>query len=82
MDHICRFALPPHGRNASSASNRRMDSIEDYTLAAQFAQYVQYKSLVEGYSHRMWEWYSAMFVWKASSPAPTFRGALYDWYQD
>ena len=24
--------------------------------------------------------YSAFFLWKTSSPAPTFHGALYDWY--
>jgi mannosylglycoprotein endo-beta-mannosidase len=58
VDHICQFAFPPHdGCNSSGTSKRRMDSIEDYTWAAQLAQYFQYKSLVEGYSFRMWEWY-------------------------
>ena len=55
-----------------------MDNIEDYTEAAQVAQFFQYKALAEGYSYRMWDWYSAVFLWKASSPSPTFRGALYD----
>ena len=49
VDHICQFD------HSSGTSNRRMDSIEDYTWAAQLAQYFQYKSLVEGYSFRMWE---------------------------
>lgn len=57
VDHICQFAFPPHEYNSSGTSTRRMDSIEDYTWAAQLAQYFQYKSLVEGYSFRMWEWY-------------------------
>ena len=55
-----------------------MDNVEDYTEAAQVAQFFQYKALAEGYSYRMWDWYSALFLWKASSPSPTFRGALYD----
>lgn len=80
LDHICQFAFPPLEFNLSNTSNHRMDSIEDYTWAAQFAQYLQYKSLFEGYTYKMWEWYSAVFVWKASSPAPSFRGALYDSY--
>ena len=75
VDHICQFKFPP----ANDTSPHRMDSVEEYSWAAQFAQYLQYKSLLEGYSHRMWDWYSAVFLWKTSSPAPTLRGALYDW---
>ena len=76
VDHICMFMYPPRDGNATT---QRMESIEEYSWAAQFAQYLQYKALFEGYSYQMWEWYSAIFLWKASSPAPTFRGALYDW---
>jgi hypothetical protein len=107
VDHICQFAFPPHEYNTSNTSNRCMDSIKDYTWAAQLVQFFQYKSLVEDYSNRMWEWYVrlllfyvidismachwyshlvhatiirylAFFLWKTSSPGPTFRGALYD----
>ncbi|KAL9185172.1 hypothetical protein ACHAXT_002949 [Thalassiosira profunda] len=77
VDHICQFRFPPHSLNSTG---QRMDSIGEYSWAAQFAQCLQYKSLFEGYSHRMWEWFSAVYLWKASSPAPTLRGALYDWY--
>ena len=78
VDHICAFLFPPMRNDTTTP--RRMDSIEDYSWAAQLAQYFQYKAMMEGYSHRMWEWYSAVFLWKCSSPAPTFRGALYDWF--
>lgn len=81
VDHICQFAYPPNGNDSSNTIfKHRMESIDDYTWAAQFAQYLQYKTLFEGYTYRMWEWYSAVFLWKVSSPAPTFRGALYDTY--
>ena len=78
LDHICQFAFPPYKHNSTNI--HRMDTIDDYTWAAQFAQYLQYKSLFEGYTYRIWEWYSAVFLWKVSSPSPTFRGALYDTY--
>jgi mannosylglycoprotein endo-beta-mannosidase len=77
VDHICQFRYPP-----IDATSNRMDSIDDYSWSAQLAQYFQYKSLFEGYYHRMFEDHSAVFVWKSSSPAPTLRGALYDWYLD
>lgn len=77
IDHICQFRYPPI--NTTSTSDY-MDSISDYSWAAQLAQYFQYKALFEGYFHRMFESNSAVFMWKASSPAPTLRGALYDWF--
>ena len=77
IDHICQFQFPPV---TDISSNTRMDTIEDYTWAAQLAQYFQYKALFEGYLLRMFEHNSAVFLWKSSSPAPTLRGALYDWY--
>lgn len=81
VDHICQFLHPPNIIDSFVKSNRcRMESLEDFNWAAQFVQYLQYKHLVEGYSYKMWEWYSAVFLWKTSSPALTFRGALYDSY--
>ncbi|KAL3801470.1 hypothetical protein HJC23_000908 [Cyclotella cryptica] len=77
IDHICQFHFPKISNDTSSDD---MGIIEDYTWSAQLAQYFQYKSLFEGYSHRMLQRNSAVFFWKSSSPAPTFRGALYDWY--
>jgi mannosylglycoprotein endo-beta-mannosidase len=81
VDHICQFLHPPLVYDSSGKSHRRrMESLEDFNWAAQFVQYLQYKHLVEGYSYRMWEWYSAVFLWKTSSPSPSFRGAIYDSY--
>lgn len=76
IDHICQLLYPP--LVSANSTSSRMDNIQDYTEAAQVAQFLQYKALAEGYSYRMWDWYSAVFLWKASSPSPTFRGALYD----
>lgn len=78
IDHICQYHYPP----INNTTPTRMESIEDYTWSAQLAQYFQYKSLHEGYLHRMFEDHSAVFLWKSSSPAPTLRGALYDWFLD
>jgi len=81
VDHICSFLYPPLVNDTSEDGVKsRMKSIEDYTWAAQLAQYFQYKTLFEGYSMKMWEYYSAIYLWKSSSPSPTLRGALYDWY--
>lgn len=77
VDHICQFQYPPLN-NLTSES--RMSSVEDYIWAAQFAQYIQYHTLMQGYSHRIFDWHSGFFVWKTSSPSPTLRGSLYDWY--
>ena len=74
IDHICQFQYPP-----TNATSNSMASIDDYTSAAQLAQYFQYKSLFEGYLQQI-EQHTAVFIWKSSSPAPTFRGALYDWF--
>ena len=74
IDHICQFRYPP-----INTTSNRMASVDDYTSAAQLAQYFQYKALFEGYLQRI-EQHSAVFMWKSSSPAPTFRGALYDWF--
>ncbi len=77
VDRICQLQYPPI---MNLTSETRMDYIEDYNWAAQFVQYNQYNALVQGYSHRMFEWHSAFYIWKTSSPSPTLRGSLYDWY--
>lgn len=77
LDRICQFQYPPVNNLTIDA---RMDSIEDYGWAAQFVQYIQYNALVQGYSHRIFDWHSAFYIWKTSSPSPTLRGSLYDWY--
>jgi hypothetical protein len=49
-------------------------------VRAQLAQYTQYRSLFESYKRKMFEWYSAVIVWKSQGPWPALRGGLYDWY--
>jgi len=36
--------------------------------------------MYEGFQEHMWEFYSAVLIWKSQSPWPTLRGALYDSY--
>ena len=77
LDRICQFQYPPSNNLTADA---QMNSIEDYTWAAQFVQYFQYNALVQGYSHRIFDWHSGFYIWKTSSPAPTLRGSFYDWF--
>ena len=55
-------------------------STERFAYLAQLANYVQYRSLFEGFSAHMWEWYAGVFIWKSQNPWPGLRGQLYDWY--
>jgi len=48
---------------------------------AQIVSHVQHQSLVEGYITRLFDWYTALFLWKTQSPLPTLRsGFLYDYW--
>ena len=51
---------------------------EEYAQAAQVAQLSQFQALFEGFLEYMWEFYSAVIMWKSQSPWPVFRGAFYD----
>ena len=55
-------------------------SVDDFCLRAQLTNYMQYKSLFEGFASHMWEWYAGVFVWKSQNPWTGLRGQLYDWY--
>jgi hypothetical protein len=52
----------------------------EYCLRAQLVQYTQYRSLFESYKGKMFEWYTAVIMWKSQGPWPALRGGLYDWY--
>ena len=41
---------------------------EEYCEYAAVVQHMQYKALVEGFLARMWEYYTAMVMWKSQSP--------------
>ncbi len=56
--------------------------IADFVRKAQLLNYEQYRSLSEGYTSRMWEWYTGFLVWKSQNPWPGLRGQFYDWYLD
>jgi mannosylglycoprotein endo-beta-mannosidase len=71
FDHVSNF----FGGNPPS-------SARDYAAAAAIVQMAQYQALFEGFQSFMWEYYSAVIMWKSQSPWPVLRGALYDsWLQ-
>ena len=49
---------------------------------AQLVNYDQYRSLVEGHTSHMWDWYTGLLVWKSQNPWPALKGQFYDWYLD
>ena len=51
-----------------------------YAQRASVVQYVQYRSLFEGYLRHQWSWYAGLLLWKGQSPWPSLRGFLYDWH--
>ena len=51
-----------------------------YADRASVVQYVQYRSLFEGYLQHQWSWYAGLLLWKGQTPWPSLRGFLYDWY--
>eukprot|EP00929_Paragymnodinium_shiwhaense_P073166 TRINITY_DN37206_c0_g1_i2.p1 TRINITY_DN37206_c0_g1~~TRINITY_DN37206_c0_g1_i2.p1 ORF type:complete len:930 (-),score=177.62 TRINITY_DN37206_c0_g1_i2:158-2947(-) len=55
-------------------------SQEAYAARASLVQYVQYRSLFEGYLKNQWSWYAGVLLWKAQTPWPSLRGFIYDWY--
>ncbi|MDX9773826.1 MAG: glycoside hydrolase family 2 TIM barrel-domain containing protein [Bacteroidales bacterium] len=56
--------------------------LNDFVNKAQIVNYEQYRSLVEGYTSHMWDWYTGLLVWKSQNPWPALKGQLYDWYLD
>jgi mannosylglycoprotein endo-beta-mannosidase len=66
FDHVSNF----FGGNPPS-------SARDYAAAA-IAQMLQFQALFEGFQTFMWEYYSAVIMWKSQSPWPVLRGAFYD----
>jgi hypothetical protein len=56
--------------------------LDDFVRKAQLVNYEQYRSLVEGYTSHMWDWYTGMLVWKSQNPWPALKGQFYDWYLD
>ncbi|MDR1202899.1 MAG: beta-glycosidase [Tannerellaceae bacterium] len=57
-------------------------TIETYSKYAQIVNYDQYRSFMEGWASRMWEWYTGILIWKTQNPWTSLRGQMYDWYLD
>lgn len=56
--------------------------VVDFTRKAQLVNYDQYRALAEGFSNRMWEWYTGFIIWKTQNPWTALRGQMYDYYLD
>ena len=56
--------------------------LQDFVTKAQILNYDQYRSLAEGFTSHMWNWYTGFLVWKSQNPWPALKGQFYDWYLD
>jgi len=59
-----------------------VNSFETYCKFIQVVNYDQYRSFMEGWASRMWEWYTGILIWKTQNPWTALRGQMYDWYLD
>lgn len=55
---------------------------KDFAMKAQLVNYDQYRSLMEGFSSHMWDWYTGTIIWKTQNPWTSMRGQMYDYYLD
>lgn len=55
---------------------------KDFAMKAQLVNYTQYRSLMEGFSAHMWDWYTGTIIWKTQNPWTSMRGQMYDYYLD
>jgi len=56
--------------------------LRDFGKKAQLVNYDQYRSLMEGFSAHMWDWYTGVIIWKTQNPWTSLRGQMYDYYLD
>jgi len=57
-------------------------NLRDFGKKAQLVNYDQYRSLMEGFSAHMWDWYTGVIIWKTQNPWTALRGQMYDYYLD
>lgn len=55
---------------------------KDFAMKAQLVNYDQYRALMEGFSNKMWDWYTGSIIWKTQNPWTALRGQMYDYYLD
>jgi len=58
------------------------DDVQSFSEIVQLINYNQYRSMVEGFSAHMWEWYTGFIIWKTQNPWTALRGQMYDYYLD
>lgn len=51
---------------------------KQFTDQSQYAQYLQYRALMEGVGSQMWHWYTGVVLWKTQNPWSALRGQIYD----
>ncbi|WP_290708136.1 glycoside hydrolase family 2 TIM barrel-domain containing protein, partial [Flavihumibacter sp. CACIAM 22H1] len=56
--------------------------LKEWATKAQLVNYDQYRSLMEGFSSHMWDWYTGVIIWKTQNPWTALRGQMYDYYLD
>ncbi|CAH9087268.1 unnamed protein product [Cuscuta europaea] len=58
------------------------NDLDDFCLKAQLVNYVQYRSLLEGWTSQMWTKYTGVLIWKTQNPWTGLRGQFYDHLHD
>jgi len=58
------------------------ENVKEFGQIAQLVNFNQYRSMVEGFSAHMYEWYTGFIIWKTQNPWTALRGQMYDWYLD
>jgi len=70
------------GYDASIEPYGKATDARDFAAKAQLVNYNQYRALMEGFSNRMWDWYTGVIIWKTQNPWTAMRGQMYDYYLD
>lgn len=53
---------------------------KDWVAGAQLALHKQYQTLFDGFVSYLFQYTTAVILWKSQSPWPSLRGFIYDWY--
>ncbi len=70
------------GYNSQVDTYGKTTDLKDWAKKVQLVNYDQYRSLMEGFSAHMWEWYTGVIIWKTQNPWTALRGQMYDYYLD
>jgi hypothetical protein len=70
------------GYDSSVLAYGPVKDMNDYLWKAQLVNYNQYRALAEGFTARMWDWYTGVIIWKTQNPWTAMRGQMYDYYLD